>query len=62
MFDDRDYRVYYSLKGIRTPYFVVLYLRGKGHEVIYSKPGAINNALRFLDEILASPVLSKETK
>ncbi len=61
LFDDKTYSLYYSLKGIRTPCFVVLYLTHGGFKVIYSKPGTMNNALRFLDEILASPLLKKKS-
>jgi len=51
---DGDFKVHKIMGEVRTPYFMVVKLKGGKAEVIYSKLGALGDNKLFLDQIVKS--------
>jgi thiol-disulfide isomerase/thioredoxin len=51
---DGDFKLHKIMGEVRTPYFIVVKLKGGKTEVIYSRLGALENNNVFLEQILKS--------
>jgi len=51
---DGDFKLHKTIGQVRTPYFIVVKLKGGKTEVIYSKLGALGDNKTFLDQIVKS--------
>ncbi len=51
---DGDFKIHKIMGEVRTPYFIVVKLKGKKADVIYSKPGALGDNKAFLEGIVKS--------
>jgi len=51
---DGDFKIHKIMGEVRTPYFIVVKLKGKKADVIYSKAGALGDNKTFLKEIIKS--------
>lgn len=51
---DGDFKVHKLMGQVRTPYFIVVTLKGSRAEVIYSKLGALGDNKVFLEQIIKS--------
>ena len=51
---DGDFKIHKIMGEVRTPYFIVVKLKGKRADVIYSKAGALGDNKSFLEEIVKS--------
>lgn len=51
---DGDFKLYKIIGQVRTPYFIVVKLKGGKAEVIYSKLGALGDNKSFLEQIVKS--------
>ena len=51
---DGDFKIHKIMGEVRTPYFIVVKLKGKKADVIYSKPGALGDNKTFLNQIVKS--------
>ena len=51
---DGDFKLHKIMGEVRTPYFIVVKLKGGKKEIIYSKLGALENNNIFLEQILKS--------
>ncbi|MFA5322489.1 MAG: redoxin family protein [Smithella sp.] len=51
---DGDFKLHKIIGEVRTPYFIVVKLKGGKKEVIYSKLGALGDNNVFLEQILKS--------
>ncbi len=53
LFDDKDYHVYNTFKGIVTPYFLGIVRNATGERALfYARPGGFTDAREFLDLML----------
>ncbi len=61
LFPDQDFSIHKRLGEVRTPYFIVIKTnKNRTHEVIYSQPGAFEEAEIFLQRILSASGLRQE--
>jgi thiol-disulfide isomerase/thioredoxin len=52
LFPDPDFSLHKALGDVRTPYFIVVNLKGSGsHKVIYSRVGSFGDPRQFLESI-----------
>jgi peroxiredoxin len=51
---DGDFKLHKIIGEVRTPYFIVVKLKGEKTEVIYSRLGALGDNKVFLDKIIKS--------
>ncbi|KQC06201.1 MAG: redoxin [Smithella sp. SDB] len=51
---DGDFKLHKIIGEVRTPYFVVMKLKGGKTEVIYSKLGALGDNKTFIEQIVKS--------
>jgi peroxiredoxin len=51
---DGDFKLHKTIGQVRTPYFIVVKLKGDKAEVIYSKLGALGDNKVFLEQIVKS--------
>lgn len=49
---DGDFKLYKTIGQVRTPYFIVVKLKGGKTEVIYSRLGALGDTKAFLEQIV----------
>ncbi len=61
LFPDQDFAIHKVLGEVRTPYFIVIRTnKNRTHEIIYSQPGAFEDAQIFLQQILSASGLRQE--
>jgi len=51
---DGDFKLHKTIGQVRTPYFIVVKLKGRKADVIYSKLGALGDNKAFLSQIVKS--------
>lgn len=60
LFPDEDFSVHTLIGEVRTPYFIVVRIKGDGsHQVIYSQLGAFGDPGDFLDLVIRRSGLKK---
>lgn len=53
LFSDPDFSMYKKIGQVRTPYFIGVNIRKDGtHGIFYAKQGSIENAEKFLEEVV----------